>query len=112
MKENTVRAEITTLIPFPSKGKLSNRQIDNKVKRLNELKAQQKELKKMRDALEKELRVYMGDMEFYETEHSVIHYPKFPRTAFDPESFQVKHPRLWKKFQVTKEQRKLTYDTI
>lgn len=113
MNDNTIRIELTTLIPFPAKGRLTDRQIDNKVAKMLELKAQEKELAKQRETLENELKTYMGKTEELKGKHYKVSYKVEPYNPFDSKSFAQKHPKLWKKFHGTDgTRRRFLYDTI
>lgn len=101
MNENTVRVEITTLIPFPTKEGITKRQIDNRVERIMELERQEKELAKQRKALENELTKFMDASEELKGKKYWASFKTEAYNPFDSKLFAEKHPRLWKKFHKT-----------
>lgn len=112
MKENTVRIELTTLIPFPSKGKLSDRQIDNRIARIEELKAQEKALKEAREAIEAEVQEAMGDEEHIQTEKYKVNWAKVTSNRFDTKSFKADHKRLYAKYTKEQNTRRFSFSTL
>lgn len=112
MKENTVRVEITTLIPFPTTGKLSDRQIDNRIARIEELKAQEKALKEQREALEAEIQKTMGEEEHIQTEKYKVNYTKVTSNRFDSKAFKADHKRLYAKYTYEQNTRRFSFSTL
>lgn len=112
MKDNTVRVEITTLIPFPAKGKLSDRQIDNRIARIEELKAQEKALKEQREALEEEIQKTMGETEHIQTEKYKVNYTKVTSNRFDSKAFKADHKRLYAKYTYEQNTRRFSFSTL
>lgn len=112
MKANTVRAEITTLIPFPVKGRLSDRQIDNRITRIAELKEQEAVLAEMRKAIEKEIQEAMGDTEHLTTEKYKVNWAKVTSNRFDTKAFKADHKRLYAKYTQEQNTRRFSFSAI
>lgn len=110
--DNAVRKEITTLIPFPTKGRLSDRQIDNRIARIEKLKAQEKELAEARKALEAEVKEAMGAEEHIQTERYKVNHTRYQRTLFDGKAFQKDHKRLYAKYTYQKNETRFSFSAI
>lgn len=112
MNENTARKEVTTLIPFPVKGRLSDRQIDNRIARIAELKAQENVLKEQREALEAEIQKAMGEAEHIQTERYKVNYTRVITNRFDSKAFKADHKRLYAKYTREQNTRRFSFSTL
>ena len=112
MKENTIRVELTTLIPFPVKGKLTERQVDNRIEKIEELKSQEKALREMREAIEEEIQKYMGDEEHIQTAKYKVNWAKVTSNRFDTKAFKTDHKRLYAKYVKEQNTRRFSFSTL
>lgn len=112
MKENTVRKELNVLIPFPSSGKLTDRQIDNRLDKISALKQQEKELKEAREALEREVQDALGTAELLETRHYKVRYTTVTSSRFDSKAFKAAKPKLYAQFVKQSIARRFSFTTI
>lgn len=109
---NTVRAITPEIIEFPHVG-LTDRQIDNRIKKLAELEAEAKRIKKEVDAVKAEIKNAMGNAEELITGRYVIKNTSFPRTSVNTalvkERYPItEHPELYS----TSSQTKFSYKEV
>ena len=109
---NTVRKEVTTLIPFPVKGRLTERQVDNRIERIAELKEQEKALKALRESIEAEIQNYMGEAEHIQTDRYKVNWTKVKKGRFDTKTFKADHKRLYAKYTREQEERRFSFSTL
>lgn len=112
MKENTVRKELNVLIPFPSSGKLTNRQIDNRLDKIAALKQQEKELKEAREALEQEVQEALGTAELLETRRYKVRYTTVTSSRFDSKAFKAEKPKIYAQYMKQLTTRRFSFTTI
>ena len=65
---------------------------------LQELKAQEKEVKDAIESVKESIIQQMGDAEIAECEHGLLTYKKQGRTNFDTKALRLEHPDLYEKF--------------
>ena len=88
---------------------MTNRQVDNRLKKLQALEEQKKELETMIKALQDELKKEMGDLEEIETGHFLLRYTKVVSSRFDSTAFRKAHSDLYKDFCKETESRRFSY---
>lgn len=99
MKANTVRKpEPATLIPFPGSFTLTDRQIDNRIDKIEALKAQEAELEAKRKALEAEVKMALGDKEDRKTKRYVVTYKWEVRHILDRKRLDADYPGLYEEY--------------
>lgn len=97
MKANTVRKpEPATLIPFPGNEEtLTDRQVNNRIAKIEALKAQEAELEAKRKALEAEVILALGGKEIRETDKYIVKNKKETRHLFDRKLFDADYPGVY-----------------
>ena len=88
---------------------MTNRQVDNRLKKLQALEEQKKELETMIKALQEELKEDMGDLEEIETGHFLLRYTKVVSSRFDSAAFKKEHAKLYKELCRPAESRRFSY---
>ena len=77
---------------------MTNRQVDNKIKKLSELEAQKKDLEKAIGAIKDEIKFGMGDEIEINTGKYIVKNTPYNTSKFDSKSFKESHQRLYKQF--------------
>lgn len=88
---------------------MTERQYDNRLKKLQALEEQKKELEAAIKALQDELKADMGDLEEIQTGHFLLRYTKVVSTRFDSTAFKKAHSKLYKDFCKETESRRFSY---
>lgn len=88
---------------------MSERQIINRMRSLEELETQKKALKTQITALKKEIQESMRDQETVTAGHYIIRWTKTVSERFDSSSFKESHKRLYSRFLKPVESRRFTY---
>ena len=110
---NTARKEeLTVLITFPVKGRLTDRQIDNRLAKLEELKALEKELKETRKAIEDEIQTAMGEAEHIQTGKYKVNFTHVVTNRFDSTRFQKEHPKTYAKYTREQASRRFSFSAL
>ena len=89
----------------------TNRQYDNRMKKLAELEEKKKALEAEIDAIINDLKADMGDMELVETGKWVIRWTKVSSNKFDSASFKKDHAALYASYQKPTSSRRFSYKT-
>lgn len=89
----------------------TNRQIDNRLKKLAELEAQKKELEEQIKAIQEDLKADMGDLEEIDTGKWIVRWTKSISNRFDTTAFKKAHSKLYKDFCKETESRRFSYKT-
>ena len=87
----------------------TNKQYENRVKKLVELETAKKELEKEIEALKVDIQTDMGDTEHIETDRCKIHFPVIISTRFDSKAFRADHERLYRDYCKETTSRRFSY---
>lgn len=99
MNANTVRKpEPATLIHFPGSFTLTDRQIDNRLDKIEALKAQEAELEAKRKTLENEVKMALGGKEDRKTKRYVVTYKWEVRHILDRKRLDADYPGLYEEY--------------
>lgn len=90
---------------------MTNRQYDNRLKKLAELEEQKKALEEQIKALQDEIKQDMGDLEEVNTGKWIIRFTKVFSNRFDSAAFKKEHAKLYKDFCKASESRRFSYKT-
>lgn len=93
--ENTARALTPNIIVFPGDKALTDRQIDNRVRKLVELEAEAKRIKKEIDSIKDELKSVMSGDEL-STDNYVIKNTVFDRVTVDSKKLKEDFPDVYR----------------
>lgn len=77
---------------------MTERMIDNRVKKLRGIEAQIKELEKQAEALKNEIKTEMGEAETYETPLFIIRWTNTTSNRFDSTAFKKEHSALYTEY--------------
>jgi predicted phage-related endonuclease len=77
---------------------MTDKQLNNRVKKMAELEAQKKELERQIGELKEELKKSMGDEVEVQTDKYVLKNTPYDSVHFDSKSFRIDHERLYRKF--------------
>lgn len=90
---------------------MTERMINNRVSKLEELELQKKELEKQITAIKDELQEYMSDKDEdkIETEKFIVRWTNVLSKRFDSTSFKNDMPYLFDKYTVEKNNRRFSY---
>lgn len=90
---------------------MTERQIENRIKKIEELEAQKKALEEQISSLKAEVQEQMQDIETMETAHYTIRWTRVTSERFDSKSFKSKHAELFSEFVKSVESRRFSYST-
>lgn len=90
-----------------------NKTIVNKINKVKELQRQKCEIEKQLDKLTNELKDEMldRDLEVLIIKGFVLRYTKYTKNCFNKEKFLNEHPRLYKQYTYTQENRRFSIGT-
>ena len=77
---------------------MTNTQIENRLKKLENLKAAEKELKSQIETIENELKKELENVETIETKNYILRYTLFESSRFDTANFKKTHIDLYNEF--------------
>lgn len=109
--ENTARAITSEIIAFPNQSTLSDRQIDNRVKKLAELEAEAKRIKKEIDSLKDEIKSAMPGEELT-TANWVIKNTVFDRVTLDSKKLKEDFPEVYREYSKTTQSSRFSYKEV
>ena len=89
----------------------TNRQIDNRIKKLQELEAQKKELESLIADLKEDIQADMGADEIRQTDKFIIRYTTVKTSRFDSKAFKAEHAALYSQYMKETQSRRFTYKT-
>lgn len=114
MRSNTVRKETkATVIPFPEAVTLTDRQVNNRLEKLEALKAQMAELEAKQKALEAQIKEALGGKESRDTGKYIVTNKKEVRHLFDRKRFDADHPGVYEEYKTRiSECMKFNYRTV
>ena len=107
---NTVKAIKPEIIDFPRQG-LTDRQIDNRIKKLSDLEADYKRIKAEIDAIKAEIKEVMRSDEI-QTSNWIIRNTPFTRTTIDSKRLKDEFPEVYQEYSKVTEQTKFSYKAI
>lgn len=90
---------------------MTERQIENRIKKIEELEAQKKAIEEQISSLKAEVQEQMQDSETMETAHYTIRWTKVTSERFDSKSFKSKHAELFSEYVKSIESRRFSYTT-
>lgn len=90
---------------------MTERQIENRIKKIEELEAQKKAIEEQISSLKAEVQEQMQDTETMETTHYTIRWTKVTSERFDSKSFKSKHAELFSEYVKSIESRRFSYTT-
>lgn len=88
---------------------MTERQIENRMKKIEELEAQKKALEEQISILKEEVQEQMQEQETMETAHYLIRWTKVSSERFDSKAFKNKHSELFKEYVKSVESRRFSY---
>lgn len=77
---------------------MTDRQYDNRIKKLIELKLAKKELESQISAIQNELKSEMGDEVTVETSHFIIKTTSYNRSSFDTQGLKADLPDVYRMY--------------
>lgn len=90
---------------------MTERQIENRIKKIEELEAQKKALEEQISSLKAEVQEQMQEQGTLETAHYTIRWTKVTSERFDSKSFKSKHAELFSEYVKSVESRRFSYTT-
>lgn len=90
---------------------MTERQINNRMKKIEELEAQKKALEEQISFLKAEVQESMEDAETLETTQYIIRWTKVSSERFDSKAFKSKHAELFQEYVKSVESRRFTFAT-
>lgn len=90
---------------------MTERQIENRIKKIEELEARKKAIEEQISSLKAEVQEQMQDTETMETAHYTIRWTKVASERFDSKSFKSKHAELFSEYVKSVESRRFSYTT-
>lgn len=90
---------------------MTNRQYDNRLKKLAELEEQKKALEEQIKAIQEELKADMGDLEEIDTGKWIVRFTRVISKRFDSTAFKKEHSKLYRDFCRETESRRFSYKT-
>lgn len=91
---------------------MTEKMLDNRIRKLTVLDAQIKALEAEKKALEQEVKDYMGEKEECTTKTYIVKWTKYSSRRFDSKAFQKDRPKVYEKYLKTTESRRFSYDEI
>lgn len=90
---------------------MTERQIENRIKKIEELEAQKKAIEEQISSLKAEVQEQMQDTEALETSHYIVRWTKVTSERFDSKSFKNNHAELFSEYVKSVESRRFSYTT-
>ena len=87
----------------------TNKQLNNRIHKLQELEARKKELEEQIAAVKEDITTDMGDVEIVETDLFKIHYTKIFGSRFDTRRFRKERADIYAAYQIQTESRRFSY---
>ena len=88
---------------------MTEKMIDNRIRKSDALDAQIKALEAEKKALEQEVKDYMGDTEEVITKTYIVKWTKYSSNKFDSKAFQKDRPKVYEKYLKPIESRRFSY---
>lgn len=88
---------------------LTDRQINNRLAKLEALEAEKKELEALMEALKDELKAELGDLEHYETASYKLNYTNVTTERLDSKALKKALPDVYGTYAKTTESRRFSY---
>lgn len=114
MNANTATKQATEIInfPIPEPEGLTNRQIDNRLRKLATLEAEKKRIDAEIKALKEEVIEGIFEMPEHHTTNFVIKYTVFDRTTVDSKRLKADFPEVYAEYSKTSKQSRFTYKEV
>lgn len=78
----------------------TNKQLENRARKLEDLKAQKKAIEEAIALIEEDLKQDLGENNKVETEHFKISFTSFISHRFDSSTFKKDHSKLYEQYQI------------
>lgn len=88
---------------------MTEKMIDNRIRKISTLDAQIKALEAEKKALEQEVKDYMGEKEELKTKTYIVKWTKYTSDRFDSKAFQQDRPKVYEKYLKPSESRRFSY---
>lgn len=109
--ENTARLIAPEIIEFPQQNTLTDRQIDNRVKRLAELEENVKRIKKEIDSIKDEIKSAMSSEELT-TANWIIKNTVYDRVTIDSKRLKADFPEVYREYSKTSQSSRFSYKEV
>lgn len=109
--ENTARTITPEIIAFPNQNTLTDRQIDNRVRKLAELEAETKRIKKEIDSIKGEIKSAMSSEEL-RTANWIIKNTLFDRVTIDSKRLKEDFPEVYQEYSKVTHTSRFTYKEV
>ena len=109
---NAAQAIEATVIPFPAEQGLTNRQLDNRIRKLDELKRQEKEIKKAIEAVKQELIDHIGSGDGFATNHYEVKYTRYSERRIDSKKLKADFEEVYMEYSKEYPKTRLSYKAI
>lgn len=90
---------------------MTNKQIDNRIEKLETLEAQIKALEKQAEAVKDELKAELGDSEHLETAKHRLNWARVLTERLDSKALKADRPEVYSEYVKTTESRRFSYST-
>ena len=90
----------------------TNKQLNNRIHKLQALEEQKKALEDQIAAVKEDIQTDMGDAEIIETDLFKIHYTKVFGSRFDSRRFKKEQADIYSRYQIQTETRRFSYATV
>ena len=88
---------------------MTQRMIDARMKKLEALEAQRKELEARIEAVKADIQDEMGDEELIETPTYIIHWTFTTSSRFDSKTFKAEHGKMYSQYLKETQSRRFSY---
>ena len=105
----TKKESIYIWIPTAESRKLTARQIDNRIAKLEAIREQEKALEKARAALEDEIKEAMGDAEHVDTGRFKVNWTRVASTRLDTKALKAERPDVYEAYAKEQQTRRFSY---
>ena len=88
---------------------MTEKMIDNRLRKIATLEAQIKAMEAEKKALEQEVKDYMGEKEELTTKTYIVKWTKYSSNKFDTKAFQNDRPKVYEKYLKQTETRRFSF---
>lgn len=88
---------------------MTEKMIDNRLRKIATLDAQIKAMEAEKKALEQEVKDYMGEKEELTTKTYIVKWTKYSSNKFDTKAFQNDRPKVYEKYLKQTETRRFSF---
>lgn len=89
---------------------MTEKQIENKLVKLQALKDQKKAIDKEIAAIETAIQEIIGAAEVYPAGRYIIRWTRYETHKFDSKAFKIAHPKLYNQYYIAVPARRFTFD--